>query len=122
MNLQIVDLDQKAVKQSDLLREAKANEANYLLYLSKREQEKTSDALDAETDCQCGDCRSAESCRYCLHTAHCWFLSSDCCSRHCREPVRPLSPNISTRRSALLTKSTDILQMPVLASMPKKVA
>jgi uncharacterized protein involved in exopolysaccharide biosynthesis len=46
MKLQMVDLDQKSVKQLDLLRETKANEANYLLYLSKREQEKTSDALD----------------------------------------------------------------------------
>jgi len=46
MKLQLVDLDQKTVKQSDLIRETKANETNYLLYLSKREQEKTSDALD----------------------------------------------------------------------------
>jgi len=46
MNHQLVDLDQKSVQQSDLIRETKANEANYLLYLSKREQEKTSDALD----------------------------------------------------------------------------
>jgi uncharacterized protein involved in exopolysaccharide biosynthesis len=46
MNLQLVNLDQKTVKQSDLIRDVKANEANYLLYLSKREQEKTSDALD----------------------------------------------------------------------------
>jgi uncharacterized protein involved in exopolysaccharide biosynthesis len=46
MKAQLVDLDQKTVKQADLLRDTKANEANYLLYLSKREQEKTSDALD----------------------------------------------------------------------------
>jgi uncharacterized protein involved in exopolysaccharide biosynthesis len=46
MQLQMVDLDQKALKQADLLREAKANEENYLLYLSKREQERASDALD----------------------------------------------------------------------------
>jgi uncharacterized protein involved in exopolysaccharide biosynthesis len=46
MQSQMVDLDQKAVKQSDLLREVKADESNYLLYLSKREQEKTQDALD----------------------------------------------------------------------------
>ncbi len=46
MQLQIVDLDQKALEQADLSREVKANEANYLLYLSKREQERTSDALD----------------------------------------------------------------------------
>ncbi len=46
MQVQMVKLDQKAVKQQDLLREVKADEANYLLYLSKREQERTSDALD----------------------------------------------------------------------------
>ncbi len=43
---QMVELDQKGLKQADLVRENKANEANYLLYLSKREQERTSDALD----------------------------------------------------------------------------
>jgi uncharacterized protein involved in exopolysaccharide biosynthesis len=46
IQLQMVDLDQKALKQQDLLREAKANEGNYLLYVSKREQERASDALD----------------------------------------------------------------------------
>jgi succinoglycan biosynthesis transport protein ExoP len=46
MQREMVDLDQKAMKQADLLRDAKADEANYLLYLSKREQERTSDALD----------------------------------------------------------------------------
>jgi uncharacterized protein involved in exopolysaccharide biosynthesis len=46
MQRQMVDLDQKAVRQSDLIREAKADESNYLLYLDKREQERTSDALD----------------------------------------------------------------------------
>jgi uncharacterized protein involved in exopolysaccharide biosynthesis len=43
---QTVSLDQKNVKQQDLLREAKANEDNYLLYLSKREQERSSEAMD----------------------------------------------------------------------------
>jgi uncharacterized protein involved in exopolysaccharide biosynthesis len=46
MQTEMVSLDRKAVKQEALLREAKANEANYLLYLTKREQERTSDALD----------------------------------------------------------------------------
>jgi uncharacterized protein involved in exopolysaccharide biosynthesis len=46
LQTQMVDWDQKATKQADLIREVKANEANYLLYLSKREQERTSDALD----------------------------------------------------------------------------
>ena len=43
---QMVDLDAQAINQGDLRREVKANEANYLLYMAKREQERTSDALD----------------------------------------------------------------------------
>jgi uncharacterized protein involved in exopolysaccharide biosynthesis len=46
MQQQMVDLDQKALKQTDLLRDAKANEDNYLLYLGKQEQERADDALD----------------------------------------------------------------------------
>jgi uncharacterized protein involved in exopolysaccharide biosynthesis len=46
MRLEVVNLDAKAVQQAALLREAKANEENYLLYATKREQERTSDALD----------------------------------------------------------------------------
>jgi polysaccharide biosynthesis protein PslE len=43
---EMVKVDKQALRQQDLLREVKADEANYLLYLSKREQERTSDALD----------------------------------------------------------------------------
>jgi uncharacterized protein involved in exopolysaccharide biosynthesis len=46
MQMQMVDLDQKAIKQADLFRDSKTNEDNYLLYLSKREEERASDALD----------------------------------------------------------------------------
>ena len=46
MNGQMAGFDEKSIKQAALLREAKADEANYLLYASKREQELTSDALD----------------------------------------------------------------------------
>lgn len=46
MQAQMVDLDGKALKQADLLREAKANESNYLLYLSKWQEERSSDVLD----------------------------------------------------------------------------
>jgi uncharacterized protein involved in exopolysaccharide biosynthesis len=46
LQTQMADLDQKAVTQQDLERDVKANEDNYLLYLSKREQARTSDALD----------------------------------------------------------------------------
>lgn len=46
MQHQLVTLGSQSLQQADLRREAKANEENYLLYLSKREQERTSDALD----------------------------------------------------------------------------
>ncbi|HEY4979866.1 MAG TPA: hypothetical protein VII25_11915 [Candidatus Acidoferrum sp.] len=46
MKKQIVHLDGQAIEQGALVRDAKANEGNYLLYQNKREQEKTSDALD----------------------------------------------------------------------------
>jgi len=39
-------LDQKEIEQQDLIRTAKADEANYLLYLNKREEARISDALD----------------------------------------------------------------------------
>jgi succinoglycan biosynthesis transport protein ExoP len=43
---EMVNLDQLSLSQQDLQREAKAAESNYLLYLAKREQERTSNALD----------------------------------------------------------------------------
>lgn len=46
MRMQAADLDGRAVEQAALIREVKAKEGNYLLYLSKREQERVSDALD----------------------------------------------------------------------------
>jgi uncharacterized protein involved in exopolysaccharide biosynthesis len=46
MQAQMIKLGGQSLQQADLEREAKANEQNYLLYLSKREQERTSDALD----------------------------------------------------------------------------
>ena len=48
LRAQMVDLDQNALTQQDLQRDAKVNQDNYLLYLGKREQERTSDALDQE--------------------------------------------------------------------------
>jgi uncharacterized protein involved in exopolysaccharide biosynthesis len=46
METQLVDWDAKAVEEAALTRETKANEENYLLYLTKREQERTESALD----------------------------------------------------------------------------
>jgi uncharacterized protein involved in exopolysaccharide biosynthesis len=46
MQSRMVKLASQSLEQADLQREARANEQNYLLYLSKREQERTSTALD----------------------------------------------------------------------------
>jgi uncharacterized protein involved in exopolysaccharide biosynthesis len=46
MQSRMVKLANQSLEQADLQREARANEQNYLLYLSKREQERTSTALD----------------------------------------------------------------------------
>jgi len=49
MQNQLVSLDAQSLKQGALVREAKASEANYLLYLNKREQERAADVLDARS-------------------------------------------------------------------------
>ena len=46
MQAQMVNLDKQSIAQGDLQREAKANESNYLIFLAKREQSRTSDVLD----------------------------------------------------------------------------
>ncbi|HEX3660341.1 MAG TPA: Wzz/FepE/Etk N-terminal domain-containing protein [Acidobacteriaceae bacterium] len=46
MQHQMVQLTSQSLQIADLQRDARANEQNYLLYLSKREQERASDALD----------------------------------------------------------------------------
>jgi uncharacterized protein involved in exopolysaccharide biosynthesis len=121
MNLKMVDLDQKAVKQSDLLREAKANEANYLLYLSKREQEKTSDALDAKRIANVAivspptlPVLPAYSALLILAIG---LLLAIIAAAGAAFVAEYLDPSFRTP-----DELADILQMPVLASMPKKVA
>jgi uncharacterized protein involved in exopolysaccharide biosynthesis len=46
LQAQIIDLDQQAMGQQDLEREVKVSSDNYLLYRSKSDQQRTSDALD----------------------------------------------------------------------------
>jgi len=43
----LLALDEKGVEQGDLLRNAKAEETNYLLYLNKQEEARITDALDS---------------------------------------------------------------------------
>lgn len=47
MEAKLVDLDAQSMTRQDLLRDVTAAEHNYLTYLGKREQERTSNALDS---------------------------------------------------------------------------
>ncbi len=71
MHAETVKLDGDALKQGALVREAKADEANYLLYLTKREQERTSDALD-QRHFETWRSRFRPLLRSCRHTARGW--------------------------------------------------
>ena len=48
IQVEVVSLDGMTIKQGALVREAKAQEATYLLYLDKREQQRVADSLDSE--------------------------------------------------------------------------
>ena len=75
MQSQMVNLGSQSLQQADLQREAKANEQNYLLYLSKREQERTSSALD-KTELRMSPSLFLPRSRCCRRTVHCSSFSS----------------------------------------------
>jgi len=121
MKFQLVDLDEKAVKQSDLIRDSKVNEANYLLYVSKREQERTSDALDARN---IANVTIAVPPVVPVLPAHSpllvvliGFLLAFTTSVAAAFVAEYLDPSFRTPEDVVST-----LSIPVLASMPKKAA
>lgn len=121
IRLDVVRLDSQAVKQAALVREAKANEANYLLYLGKREQERTSDALDQRN---IANVAIAVPPTVPLLPAHSpvlitflgfWFaIFSGLAAAYLAEYMDP-----SFRTPA---EVHDTLNLPVLASMPRRAA
>ena len=121
MHLQMVDLDKKAVEQAALIREAKANESNYLAYLNKRDEERQSDALDKE---RIADVAIAVPPTVPVIPAHGPFLVMligfvlalllGVGAGYLAEYV---DPSFRTPEEV-----ADTLNMPVLASLPRKVA
>jgi uncharacterized protein involved in exopolysaccharide biosynthesis len=118
---QMVDLDTNAVKQEALLRDEKANEANYLLYLSKREQERTSDALDKKSIANVAI--SVPPVVPALPAHSPWlvmflgFIASVLLAVAAGFVAEQLDPSFRTPEEVMQT-----LSMPVLASVPKKAA
>jgi uncharacterized protein involved in exopolysaccharide biosynthesis len=118
---QTVQLDQDAVKQAALVREAKADEGNYLLYLNKREQERTSDALDQK---RIANVAIAVPAVVPILPAHSpWlimflgFFAAMVVAVAAAFVAEYLDPSFRTPEEVMST-----LNMPVLATMPKKAA
>jgi len=121
MNADMVSFDGDAVKQGALIREAKADEANYLLYLTKREQERTSDALDKS---RIANVAIAVPAVVSLLPAHSpWLImflgliGAVVVSLAAAFIAEYLDPSFRTPEEVM-----DTLKMPVLASMPKRAA
>jgi len=121
MEEQMVDWDAKAVQQASLLREAKANEENYLLYLTKREQERTSDALDEKRIANVAIAVPAEVPILPAHSplsimfAGFWLaLAAAVVAGYVAEAADP-----SFRTPSEVEQTLDI---PILAAVPKQVA
>ncbi len=121
MRTQMVGLDADAVKQEALLRDAKASEASYLLYLAKRDQERTSDALDKKSIANVAI--SVDPVIPALPAHSPWlvialgFLAAIVLSVGAAYFAEYLDPSFRTPEEV-----AQILSMPVLASVPRKVA
>jgi uncharacterized protein involved in exopolysaccharide biosynthesis len=121
MQAKMVTLDADAVKQAALLREAKADEGNYLLYLGKREQERTSDALDKKNIANVAIAVPAVVPVLPAHSP--WlvmflgFFAAIVIGFGAAYLAEYLDPSFRTPDEVM-----NILKMPVLASMPKRAA
>src|SRR3984893_6364931 len=121
MRAETVKLDTQAVKQSALIREATADEGNYLLYLNKREQERTSDALDRK---RIANVAIAVPAVVPLLPAHSpWlimllgFLAASIIGVSTAIVAEYLDPSFRTPAEV-----TETLNIPILTSIPRQVA
>jgi polysaccharide biosynthesis transport protein len=121
MRGEMVSLDADALKQGALLREAKADEADYLLYLGRREQERASDALDAK---RIADVAIAVPAVVPALPAYSpilvtflGFIFSAFVGASAGYVADYLDPSFRTPEEVL-----DTLKIPVLASMPRRAA
>jgi uncharacterized protein involved in exopolysaccharide biosynthesis len=118
---QTVDLNQQLIEQEDLQREVKANEDAYLLYLHKRDQEMSSDAMDEK---RVSSVALSVAPSVSLLPAYSpsmvfllGFLFSLVVSIGLGFVAEYLDPSFQTPADV-----SNVLQVPVLASFPKKVA
>jgi uncharacterized protein involved in exopolysaccharide biosynthesis len=121
MHHEMVDLDAKALEQGALLREEKADETNYLLYVGKREQERASDALDARRIADVAIAVPAVVPALPAYSpmlvSFIGFLLAICAGMSSGFVADYLDPSFRTPEEV-----SDILKIPVLASMPRRAA
>ena len=114
-----LDLGQKQLEQEDLIRNAKVEEGNFLLYLNKREEARISDALDSKriVNVAIAEAPTVPA----LPTRSPWFLLEigtllavliSAASAFVADYIDP-----SLRSAADVEK---ILHIPILAAMPKR--
>ncbi len=118
---QTVDLNRQLIEQTDLQREVKANEDSYLLYLHKRDQERSADALDAK---RVANVSLAVAPAVPVLPAYnplmifvLGFLFSVIVSVGLGFVAEYLDPSFQTPADV-----SNVLQLPVLASFPKQAA
>lgn len=121
LRAQMSDLDTKSLTLQDLQREVRADESNYLFYLSKREQERTSDALDRTRIANAviavpPEVPALPSRAFGLLIAAAIGLAG-VCAIALAYLVEHFDPSFQTPSDVM-----DILGIPVVISMPKKVA
>jgi uncharacterized protein involved in exopolysaccharide biosynthesis len=121
MGKQMVDLDAEAVTQAALVREVKADEANYLLYLGKREQQRASDVLDQKNIADVAIAVPAVVPALPAHSplmvTFAGFIFAFFVAVVAGFTAEYLDPSFRTPDEVMET-----LNMPVLASMPRRAA
>ena len=111
-------MQSESVDQQDLMRAAKADEDNFLLYLRKREEARIGDALDERHILNVAIVEPPAAPALPVHSV-CFVFPAGLRAGHgVQHRHRLLARTILTRRFALLTKLYGLLEVPVLAWLP----
>jgi uncharacterized protein involved in exopolysaccharide biosynthesis len=116
-----LDLGQKQIEEKDLMRNAKAEEGNFLLYLNKREEARISDALDNKRIVNVAVAESATV--PARPTGSPWLIVALGTLLACTVSTGAafvsdyIDPSLRTP-----DELRDVLQIPVLAALPKEKA
>lgn len=113
-----LDLGQKQIEQEDLIRNAKVEEGNFLLYLNKREEARISDALDTKRIVNVAVAEAAtvpaEPTRSPWLLVLLGALLAFLVSTSCAFVADYVDPSLQT-----VADVEKVLQIPILAAMPK---